>query len=562
MAAHRIFNYFGRIFIAWLAVMALAASEQHGVVKSNGVPVPGATVTATQGDKKLATTTDDNGAYSFADLPDGIWTIGVEMFGFAKLSREVGVNADAPSPTWDLKVQSLSALNTDIAEAKKPPTPSTTAAAPATAAATTPDKPVAAATTPPAATAATPAAATTAKAAAKPPTPSLRAAQQNLQNGGRGGFRQLGVNASGDQSDAGAVDLGGGDVNQSSSDALVVGGSVSDALGMPQQNDWGFGGGRGGDFGGPGGINGDGTGGPGGPGGFGGRGQGGPGGGGPGGGGPGGGGMMAGGGGPGGFGGGGGGGRGGGGAPGGRGGRGGPGRGGRGNTNSFGNGRRNPRSQYTGNVVFSLDNSIWDAEAYSLTGAQTAKPAYAKFKAGFTFGGPLKIPHLFDDSTHGGTFTVTYNLNRARSASTLFGEVPTAAERAGDFAGALNSTTGTPVTIYDPTTGQPFAADTIPTNRINSAAVGLLSYYPLPNLAGNAKYNYQLSNTSISNLNNINVRGNHSFSQRDQISFSEGYQDSNGDSPNFFNFLDSTKSSGYNFNPAWTHRFTPISSPG
>ncbi len=133
--------------------------------------------------------------------------------------------------------------------------------------------------------------------------------------------------------------------------------------------------------------------------------------------------MMAGGG-PGGFGGGGG--RGGGGAPGGRGGRGGPGRGGRGTANSFGNGRRNPRNQYTGNVVFTLDNSIWDAEAYSLTGAQTPKPSYAKFKAGFTFGGPLKIPHLFDDSEHGGTFTVTYNLNRSRNASTLFGEVPTA----------------------------------------------------------------------------------------------------------------------------------------
>src|SRR5580698_10499580 len=123
MAAHRIFNYFGRILIAWLAVMALAASEQHGVVKSNGAPVPGATVTATQGDKKLVTTTDDNGAYSFADLPDGIWTISVEMLGFTKLSREVGIAPDAPSPTWDLKVQSLSALNASIAEAKKPPAP-------------------------------------------------------------------------------------------------------------------------------------------------------------------------------------------------------------------------------------------------------------------------------------------------------------------------------------------------------------------------------------------------------------------------------------------------------
>src|SRR5580704_7923600 len=119
MAAHRIFNYFGRILIAWLAVAALAASEHHGVVKSNGIPVPGATVTATQtGQKPITTVTDDQGAYSFEDLPDGIWTISVEMLGFTKLSREVGITAESASPQWDLKVESLSALNADLAAAK------------------------------------------------------------------------------------------------------------------------------------------------------------------------------------------------------------------------------------------------------------------------------------------------------------------------------------------------------------------------------------------------------------------------------------------------------------
>jgi hypothetical protein len=555
MPAHRIFNYFGRILVAWLAVVALAASEHHGVVKANGIPVPGATVTASQADKKpITTTTDDNGAYSFDDLPDGIWTITVEELGFAKLSREVGVTAEAASPTWDLKVESLSALNADLEAAKKPaPAPVATATTPAATATT----PATAAATPatPAATQPATAAATTPKTAAKPATPSLRAAQQNLQSG-RGGFQQLGVNSSGDQADTGAAtaDLGGGDAAQSSSDAFVVGGSVNDALGMPQQNDWGFG--RGGmDMGG--GINGlGGPGGPGGPGGFGGRGGGpgggGPGGGGPGGGGPGGGGMMAGGG-PGGFGGGG---RGGGGPGGGRGGRGGPGRGGR-NPNSFGNGRRNPRNQYTGNVVFTLNNSIWDANSYSLTGAATPKPAYAQFKAGFTFGGPLKIPHLFDDSGHGGTFTITYNLNRSRSAQTLFQNMPTAAERGGDFSNALSSTTGQAVTIYDPTTGQPFPGNVIPASRIDPVAATLLqTYYPFPNVTGNPKYNYQISNAPITNLNNLNIRFNHSFSLHDQISFAEGYQDSNGSTPSIFEFLDATQTSGYNFNPAWTHRFT------
>ena len=109
---------------------ALIASEHHGVVTANGVPVPGATVTATQGDKKLVTTTDDRGAYSFPNLADGTWTIQVDMLGFGSLTKEVAVAPDAPSPTWDLKVLSLNALRQQLA-------PQAQAASPAAPAATT-----------------------------------------------------------------------------------------------------------------------------------------------------------------------------------------------------------------------------------------------------------------------------------------------------------------------------------------------------------------------------------------------------------------------------------------
>jgi trimeric autotransporter adhesin len=579
MAAHRIFNFFGRVLVCCLAVTALLASEHHGVVKANGMPIPGAVVTAAAaGQKTQVTTTDDNGAYAFADLPDGLWTISIEMLGFTKLTREIGVASDSPSPTWDLKLQSLSDLNATVAAAKKP------AAAPATAASATPSTPAASATAEapkPAATAENKPATTPAGASAngrggrgnganngRPSLSNALAQQRNANGNNGGGFRSVNVNSASDQgaaqdnSFANDNNVSGGDLAQSSSDALVVGGSVSDALGMPQQNDWGFGG-RGGDMGGFG----PGFGGPGGPGGFGdpnaapGGGRGGPGG--PGGGGPGGrgggGGMMMGGG-PGGFGGGRGG-RGGGGPGGGR----GPGRGGRANTNSFGNGRRNPRSQYNGNVVFTLDNSVWDATQPSITGVDTGKPAYAKFKAGFTFGGPLKIPHLFDDSAKGGTFTITYNLNRSRNDSTIFQEVPTAAERTGDLSGALSPNTGQPIVIYDPTTGLPFANNVIPANRLNSAALGLLAYYPLPNLVGSARYNYQAALRNTTNTDNITTRFSHSFNQKNQINGGVGWQRSNGNSPtSIFDFagttgipsLDLTNSSGINANVAFTHRFT------
>src|ERR1700743_3058895 len=85
----------------------LAAAEHRGVVKFGGLPVPGATVTASQGDKKLTAVTDDQGVYDFPNLSAGIWNIEVGMLGFETIKREIAVSNDAPSPEWDLKMQSF-----------------------------------------------------------------------------------------------------------------------------------------------------------------------------------------------------------------------------------------------------------------------------------------------------------------------------------------------------------------------------------------------------------------------------------------------------------------------
>jgi len=120
MSLNRIHTRLGRLLAAWITVAGLMAAEHHGTVKFGGLPVPGATITATKGDKKLATTTDENGRYSFADLSDGAWTIEVEMLGFAKLTNEVGIAFDAPAPEWNLKFLPMSAI-------MAPPAPATAA---------------------------------------------------------------------------------------------------------------------------------------------------------------------------------------------------------------------------------------------------------------------------------------------------------------------------------------------------------------------------------------------------------------------------------------------------
>jgi hypothetical protein len=71
-------------------------------------------------------------------------------------------------------------------------------------------------------------------------------------------------------------------------------------------------------------------------------------------------------------------------------------------------------------------------------------------------------------------FFLTYEGNRQSGSQLEIVAVPTAAMRAGNLAGPG-------ATAIDPTTCAPFPGNQIPANRLNSVAVNLLTYYPLPN---------------------------------------------------------------------------------
>lgn len=95
------------------------AREYHGQVFFNGVPVPGATVTAAQGDKRFSAVTDRQGLYEFADLADGAWKIEIEMRGFSTLDGQVTVAANEPQGNWELKLLNLAEMLAQ-AQAAKP----------------------------------------------------------------------------------------------------------------------------------------------------------------------------------------------------------------------------------------------------------------------------------------------------------------------------------------------------------------------------------------------------------------------------------------------------------
>jgi len=89
---------------------AAAASQYRGQVTSGAMMVPGATVTATQGEKRLTAITDLHGLYSFAELSDGIWTIEVRIPGFSTQAQTVSIAPNMPSAKWELKLLSLDAI--------------------------------------------------------------------------------------------------------------------------------------------------------------------------------------------------------------------------------------------------------------------------------------------------------------------------------------------------------------------------------------------------------------------------------------------------------------------
>jgi hypothetical protein len=101
--------------LAWLAVSSFAwASEYRGVVTFGALPVPGATVTAKQGTKQFTAITDQMGSYAFVDLPDGSWTIRIEMTAFATVEQAVTIAPSMPTAAWELKMLSLDAIRATL----------------------------------------------------------------------------------------------------------------------------------------------------------------------------------------------------------------------------------------------------------------------------------------------------------------------------------------------------------------------------------------------------------------------------------------------------------------
>jgi hypothetical protein len=154
-------------------------------------------------------------------------------------------------------------------------------------------------------------------------------------------------------------------------------------------------------------------------------------------------------------------------------------------------------NNYHGTVFDFLRNDALDAKNYDFIGTNPAKQPFRQNQYGFTLGGPVLVPKLFNGRNRL-FFMFNYEALRARTTRVTTATTITQAMRNGDFSVV-------PTQLRDPltrtgtgsaATATPFAGNQIPVSRFDRNSLFLLgAYNPLPNItqaaAGLPRDNYQ-----------------------------------------------------------------------
>jgi hypothetical protein len=178
---------------------------------------------------------------------------------------------------------------------------------------------------------------------------------------------------------------------------------------------------------------------------------------------------------------------------------------------------------YHGNLYFLFRNEALDANQYfrKITfqnGVPLGRPRDRFFQAGGSFGGAVRIPHLYNgrDKTF---FFVNYDRTIQPNSTVLTETVPTAAQRTGDLSNS-------PQKIYQPggTNTPQFTNNKV--GPIDPAAAKILALLPLPNTAGvydavNNRYtgNWTSAQNLTGHIQRIVVRVDENITANDRLSF-------------------------------------------
>lgn len=151
---------------------------------------------------------------------------------------------------------------------------------------------------------------------------------------------------------------------------------------------------------------------------------------------------------------------------------------------------------YHGNLYFFKRAEWMNANSWTNNRTNTVRGRDRNNQGGFTLGGPLFIPKVFNTSKEKVYFFVTEELWKNLSPSNTTLTVPTAAERIGDFSNSRRNDNSLAL-VLDPLNGRAqFPNNYIPPSRWNLDTQKLMNLIPLPNVTGQVTYNYQRANTS------------------------------------------------------------------
>ena len=161
-------------------------------------------------------------------------------------------------------------------------------------------------------------------------------------------------------------------------------------------------------------------------------------------------------------------------------------------------------NHYHGDLFEINRNSLFDSVGFFNSPAFTNNPKDTpptdhENNYGFSVGGPLTIPHLYNgrDRTFGHYSQEWYKQNNLYTNPAT---VPTLAERAGDFTNYIDNS-GNQIPIYDPTTGNQFSCNgvlnKICADRFSANSKLLLPYLPAPDLPGTGPAGQQNNRSAV-----------------------------------------------------------------
>ncbi len=157
-----------------------------------------------------------------------------------------------------------------------------------------------------------------------------------------------------------------------------------------------------------------------------------------------------------------------------------------------------------------LRNDKLDAKQYDFIGTKPAKSPFKYNQYGFTLGGPVWLPKIFNGKDRL-FFMSNYEGFRQRTRGYGLYTTPTAAMRTGDFSYELGSNQ-----LYDPATrklvngtltGDPFPGNIIPKTRLDPVSTKLLEFWPVPNVPTSAvSNNFQVGQPGITDKDQFTTR--------------------------------------------------------